>query len=901
MSSEGEYNLWSLKWSTHVGKKDWVEYESNFVSDESRAVVITPAAVLSLNTVDGTYTETSWMPNIWWDIQTSQQSELGKYFVVLHTDEHHVYIYRKGILIQTIDIPLPDYVGGVLMSLSGRYVIIFVGRDDNNDEFLCYEGNQTGGDIILPDGTVFVIDQDTWGGLFRLSPLGTPITLAAQTLEAKLGATLSGGSFRISFEDKDFLLKDLVHDLDEVWIGVQKGPIADPYNGTMGRKWILGGWVMNRYTEIDKKGRKIFWVEGYDYMTLAPCTPFGTPDLPISYELMKVGYIINETFKSIEPYGFYRAKPPYLYENLFDIDIGPLISKTYNKFDMLADIWKDMSENADQKCDWYIRPDIDIDDVGRRFMYFHARGARAPIRTISFDNLRSGTLVWGNSKDLLTNVWATSGEIISAGAEWTTHKGDWFADGGSTGASQVFDTVNQGLGTIDPMTGLPLAIDKVWCEEAKWYAVYGYTEEPRLYARLKYPQSGSLGIDGRNYSDIEFFIRATGMKSYANLLLNGDDGSKADDWQYYPDFIEPWICPRTDNADASYAFEATVGHVSRGFTFDDLPAGATSITKVTLKSKVRKTGLVFNYWVVVEVWDGSSWTFVANYVDNNTDYKEFQNDITWLLDTPAKVNAAKIRFTLTQDGWFSETRITYTHLEVEFAGGLGTSSPPRVMIYNGTPAEANYIWRSCPTETKDGYWHPVKFPMPVLDENGVVLDWKGWTAEALGTQDLKDLNRICFDVDRTGTEDAICVALLKFTNACYQEAASGLYTPLRYKIITDKSLTTAMEARRRALYELLLVQNPLVYAEPVVDGDPELLPGATVTLNLVAPLYGINRIINEAEHVITEKLDYTVKLSLSEEDYRAPALETGNTQAYGKTIAEILTNLRKQGIGGGPV
>ena len=579
------------------------------------------------------------------------------------------------------------------------------------------------------DGSPLIVDDGVWAAIIRLNPLGvSPVDYVSDTLEARLGASLSGGSFTFTAEDPDLAVRNVVSDLQEVWIGAQKGPQETVYDGVSGRKWLTGGWIEKRYTSIDKKGRKIFNSEGFDYMTLMKGLIWGTPDISKDYQDVVLGYIFSQLADYLITLGFIKAEPPNIPDDWFDTTIGPQhLTKTYDAFNMISDIMRDLVDTADPKADWYIRPWVTPSDVEMRLVFFHARGGRTSGMTIDWNNLRSGDFVWGDAKDVVTNVWATDGERIWVPKDngFCIAKPGWYGKTGGGIFNQILDLFDYEQGTIDQGTNAPVTRDKVWCNQGAVAGIMNYIGGG-TQRRICYPATMGLGIDGRLFSHIVFWYRT----------IPGSPG---------------WIC--------------------------------------------------------CNLHTGNAWHYM---------YKYFTSQVSGEI------------------------------------------------------------------------WSLVRMEMPLVGPDGTVLDWKGWTS-VLSDPDLTNIKRI--EVQRTPGPlglDYQMIAGLAFTRACFQESASGLYWPPRYLVITDKALDSPTAAYNRAVFELYLRQNPLVYLNPTVDGDPRYLPALNVTLNLVSPFSGVTRVIDEVSHNISEKVDYYCTMSLSEFGKRAPPVfEGGDQDAYSRRMTDL--------------
>jgi len=110
--------------------------------------------------------------------------------------------------------------------------------------------------------------------------------------------------------DMMLLTPDSTHiqDNDEFWVGVQHGPevegLTDTWDGSTGRKWLMGGWICNRAYEYENTGEITAVIEGKDYMELWRTQPYGTPDTPKDYSDEGAGptlhgVILNDLFTEV--------------------------------------------------------------------------------------------------------------------------------------------------------------------------------------------------------------------------------------------------------------------------------------------------------------------------------------------------------------------------------------------------------------------------------------------------------------------------------------------------------------------------------------------------------------------------------------------------------------------------
>jgi len=559
----------------------------------------------------------------------------------------------------------------------------------------------------VPNDSSFDVEEGVWAGLMRVDPGGAlQRDYIARAFEVKMGASRTGGSFKVIFEDSLFNLKDhsRLTDLRQVWLGVQKGPSTDPWNGVLGRAWLMGGYIEKRYTEVLQTTRKTISFEGFDYMVLMPGLIFGTPEVPKVYEEADIGAVASDIATSLAVYGFTKATGAG-----FNSSTGTKITKTYDKFNKISDILKELVEKTTEKFDWY------IDHLKK--IYFHERGIFSSGMTLDFpSNFQSGTFVWGDSKDLLTEVWATDGEVKTSPPgtmQWTLVKKDWLVQG-----CDVFDSTP--------------AVDDYF----DW--VLGIDAGLRMYV----------------FSDV---TQAWGI--WTQCILTVGQAVKA----YYP-----------------------------------------------------------------------------NSFFLNIDLREFTH----------------LHFDFRKNPY----RITDVYLAI-----LGSPNPvaPSGYIY--------YDWTTKVAGVPDNTWTHVEIKLPEFDIEGNVVNWNGWVK--VNSPDLMAIGYVGLEIYPPPglIVSNFSFARLYLSRLSYASASSGLYSPPRIKVISEKDLQTRREAYDRASYELDLYKNPLQYLSPIADGDPRYLPGKTVTLNLIAPFLGVNRIINDVTHTINEETKYTVTLNLSEKAVRSPS------------------------------
>ena len=754
--------------STYTGMSDYSQYHSSIAVDSSNCLhVIWDGAIGAANQIWYTKYTTAWsipellqatgvapFPNLRWSnypISNRVIARLDYVFTQGSVSPYNIRFAYSGIVsVSAADLPT-------------TFRIAEVAADTYRPRY----------PIDLP----FEIDSGVWGGLLRYPDPNLPEAYRVyvpRQMNVKMGATLSGGSFKVTFEDDEMnesctcpccsgrntmarcpgcnsiicwsqakdgylcpycltislvdydvcticqgsgadtcSLKNRFADCQEVWVGVQKGPYKNDWDGTTGRAWLLGGYIIKRYTEMKPDTRKVFVIEGLDYMVLMSTLIFGTPDDPKIFAGVDLGVVADAVAAYLATWNFSKAVAPG-----WDNSTGVTITKTYERFNKVSDILKDLVERVTpDKFDWYI-------DYLKR-MYYHERGAISSGLTIDWTKLRSGRFMWGDSSSLITDVWATDGSVKYLPPDtlqWTLSKKDWEITGEDALPGATFDyfdwLVEEGLGP------------------AHKYLVFSSASE------------------------------AWGIKTQAD--------------------------PGASELSARFPVAVT-------------PAG-----DYLLHADLR------------------------NYTHISFDFRK------------------------------NPYRLGETY--------LFCLSGPGPMFH-----EIYYDWTSQTAGVGDNEWCRVEIKLPELDFDGNVTDWNGWVVVST-TPDLTDVSRLRFHLVAAAGQPLsnMSWARIFLSRSSYALASSGLTGPCyaipKIKIITDKNLDSYKDAYERALYELEGVQNPLTYLNPVMDGDPRYLPGKTVTLNLISPFFGVDRIINEVTHDIGEDLVYTATLALSDKDVRVPSV-----------------------------
>lgn len=132
---------------------------------------------------------------------------------------------------------------------------------------------------------------------------------------------------------------------------------------------------------------------------------------------------------------------------------------------------------------------------------------------------------------------------------------------------------------------------------------------------------------------------------------------------YYGDWVtsgaNPWL--HTNDGDTSY-IESRAGSFPEicCFRFPNLPSGFDSVSKVESHIYHRKAG-AFDPTTWGYFFNGVSWVDGAHLTAVSTGYVETVNDITSILDTPAKVNGTEVYFRNRNNDYH---RLSYCFLRV---------------------------------------------------------------------------------------------------------------------------------------------------------------------------------------------------------------------------------------------
>jgi len=173
------------------------------------------------------------------------------------------------------------------------------------------------------------------------------------------------------------------------------------------------------------------------------------------------------------------------------------------------------------------------------------------------------------------------------------------------------------------------------------------------------------------------FMRYTGLSwrnrggsenmEYDKLVVNNFDGTST---QWTTIGVQPWLNNDDENTNEIYKFQEPGNppgiYIEGNFEFTNLAGTRLFVYGVELYIKYKGIG----YWYAgltrceVHLYDGVNW-YSIGYLDNSWSWKYKSFNVTSILNTVAKVNAAEIKFTYYLDGDFHKMEITYAYLAVE--------------------------------------------------------------------------------------------------------------------------------------------------------------------------------------------------------------------------------------------
>ncbi len=139
-------------------------------------------------------------------------------------------------------------------------------------------------------------------------------------------------------------------------------------------------------------------------------------------------------------------------------------------------------------------------------------------------------------------------------------------------------------------------------------------------------------------------------------------------------WTEVGTSPYLNNSTANYIYTKIDGAREEAFHFAD-SNGSGTIDAVSLYLEIQGSSSRDDY-VVIELWNTSTWQSVANYDPDDGSYQWINWNVTSILDTWTKINGTKMRFTYIRQG-NPQTQNIYVrrgYLYVDYS--TGQPAPP---------------------------------------------------------------------------------------------------------------------------------------------------------------------------------------------------------------------------------
>jgi len=124
------------------------------------------------------------------------------------------------------------------------------------------------------------------------------------------------------------------------------------------------------------------------------------------------------------------------------------------------------------------------------------------------------------------------------------------------------------------------------------------------------------------------------------LYVNAFDGT-------FLDWAEVGVSPYLHDTNVDYIYTAVNGVREGDWSFP-ASAGSGTINNVKLRFEARVT-ILDTTGFIPYVWDGSGWTMLPPILPSSTGYAWYESDVSAILNTWAKINAAKVRLLSSRD------------------------------------------------------------------------------------------------------------------------------------------------------------------------------------------------------------------------------------------------------------
>jgi len=165
------------------------------------------------------------------------------------------------------------------------------------------------------------------------------------------------------------------------------------------------------------------------------------------------------------------------------------------------------------------------------------------------------------------------------------------------------------------------------------------------------------GLAWRNRGGIDDYVTDT-------LVVDGFDSTHTD-WNTIG--VQPWL--NNDDEATNEIFSpvpASIGDKEGNFSFQNLAADRLMIAQARLYIKSSGVAVEIAVWL----YDGADWHKIG-YIDDHILYEYTIFNVRTILDTPTKVNAAKIMFECENITLMYSCHITYAYLEIISGYSMG--------------------------------------------------------------------------------------------------------------------------------------------------------------------------------------------------------------------------------------
>jgi len=143
--AEGNFTFYSKKWETDSPTGDAnLDQWCCFTNGEAKVIAVDSYMnILIIDVAAGTVVD-SGLDTYMSGVQYGHYSITGKYAVYIYkSPNRNAHVFKDGVKIQTLDAPDPvnDRLYAVLMSPSGKYILLGNLDYDGTDDYVLYEGS----------------------------------------------------------------------------------------------------------------------------------------------------------------------------------------------------------------------------------------------------------------------------------------------------------------------------------------------------------------------------------------------------------------------------------------------------------------------------------------------------------------------------------------------------------------------------------------------------------------------------------------------------------------------------------------------------------------------------------------------------------------------------------------